>query len=178
MKISRPATFAVPRHWLFLKIASDHGSGPATSYVRDFDDQFPLRDSFLREYADVPRGQFEHHGMPGIASSSPPVLIGHIAAATSAIRVGSGGVMLPNHSSSAARVSAYQSADVQVQHEVQDSCGRRHRGEIISRVVVSGRDGRIGRGAWVVEPLLEVVANRLPVRHETDMVGVNWYPAY
>ncbi|HEX8005198.1 MAG TPA: LLM class flavin-dependent oxidoreductase [Trebonia sp.] len=41
----------------------------------------------------------EHHGMPGIASSSPPVLIGHIADATSAIRVGSGGVMLPNHTS-------------------------------------------------------------------------------
>ncbi len=41
----------------------------------------------------------EHHGMPGIASSSPPVLIGAIAAATSSIRVGSGGVMLPNHSS-------------------------------------------------------------------------------
>lgn len=41
----------------------------------------------------------EHHGMPGVASSSPPVLIGHIADATRAIRVGSGGVMLPNHSS-------------------------------------------------------------------------------
>jgi luciferase family oxidoreductase group 1 len=41
----------------------------------------------------------EHHGMPGIASSSPPVLIGHIASATSSIRVGSGGVMLPNHAS-------------------------------------------------------------------------------
>jgi len=41
----------------------------------------------------------EHHGMPGIASSSPPVLIGHIAEATSRIRVGSGGVMLPNHTS-------------------------------------------------------------------------------
>jgi luciferase family oxidoreductase group 1 len=41
----------------------------------------------------------EHHGMPGIASSSPPVLIGAIAAATERIRVGSGGVMLPNHSS-------------------------------------------------------------------------------
>ena len=39
----------------------------------------------------------EHHNMPGIASSAPPVLIGHIADATRTIRVGSGGVMLPNH---------------------------------------------------------------------------------
>jgi luciferase family oxidoreductase group 1 len=39
----------------------------------------------------------EHHNMPGIASSSPAVLVGEIASATSAIRVGSGGVMLPNH---------------------------------------------------------------------------------
>jgi luciferase family oxidoreductase group 1 len=39
----------------------------------------------------------EHHNMPGIASSAPPVLIGHLANATSRIRVGSGGVMLPNH---------------------------------------------------------------------------------
>lgn len=39
----------------------------------------------------------EHHGMTGIASSSPPVLIAAIAAATPRIRVGSGGVMLPNH---------------------------------------------------------------------------------
>ena len=39
----------------------------------------------------------EHHGMPGIASSAPEVLIEHIASATGRIRVGSGGVMLPNH---------------------------------------------------------------------------------
>ncbi len=39
----------------------------------------------------------EHHNMPGIASSAPPVLIAHLACATSTIRVGSGGVMLPNH---------------------------------------------------------------------------------
>jgi luciferase family oxidoreductase group 1 len=39
----------------------------------------------------------EHHSMPGIASSAPAVLAGHIASATSEIRVGSGGVMLPNH---------------------------------------------------------------------------------
>jgi luciferase family oxidoreductase group 1 len=41
----------------------------------------------------------EHHGMPGVASSAPAVLIGAIADATKRIRVGSGGVMLPNHSS-------------------------------------------------------------------------------
>ena len=39
----------------------------------------------------------EHHGMPGIASSAPEILIAHVAAATSRIRVGSGGIMLPNH---------------------------------------------------------------------------------
>jgi luciferase family oxidoreductase group 1 len=39
----------------------------------------------------------EHHNMPGIASAATSVLIGHIAGGTSTIRVGSGGVMLPNH---------------------------------------------------------------------------------
>ena len=46
----------------------------------------------------VPTWVAEHHNMPGIASSAPAVLAGQIASATSAIRVGSGGVMLPNHS--------------------------------------------------------------------------------
>lgn len=39
----------------------------------------------------------EHHNMPGIASSATSVLIGHIAGKTERIRVGSGGIMLPNH---------------------------------------------------------------------------------
>lgn len=39
----------------------------------------------------------EHHNMPGIGSSATSVLIGHVAGATNRIRVGSGGVMLPNH---------------------------------------------------------------------------------
>lgn len=39
----------------------------------------------------------EHHNMPGIASSATAVLIGHIAGKTERIRVGSGGIMLPNH---------------------------------------------------------------------------------
>ncbi len=39
----------------------------------------------------------EHHNMPGIASAATAVLIGHVAGATSKIRVGAGGIMLPNH---------------------------------------------------------------------------------
>ncbi|WP_374654721.1 luciferase-like monooxygenase [Dongia sp.] len=39
----------------------------------------------------------EHHNMPGIASAATSVVIGHVAAATQRIRVGSGGIMLPNH---------------------------------------------------------------------------------
>ena len=40
----------------------------------------------------------EHYGMEGIASAATSVVIGHVAAATSTIRVGAGGIMLPNHS--------------------------------------------------------------------------------
>ena len=39
----------------------------------------------------------EHHNMPGIASAATAVLIGHVAGATSTLRVGAGGIMLPNH---------------------------------------------------------------------------------
>ena len=40
----------------------------------------------------------EHHGMPGIASAATAVLLAHVAGGTSTIRVGAGGIMLPNHS--------------------------------------------------------------------------------
>src|SRR5919108_5170791 len=40
----------------------------------------------------------EHHNMVGIASAATAVVIGHVAAGTRTIRVGSGGIMLPNHS--------------------------------------------------------------------------------
>jgi len=39
----------------------------------------------------------EHHNMPGIASAATAIVIGHVAAATRTIRVGAGGIMLPNH---------------------------------------------------------------------------------
>jgi luciferase family oxidoreductase group 1 len=40
----------------------------------------------------------EHHNMPGIASAATSIVIGHVAGGTSTIRVGAGGIMLPNHS--------------------------------------------------------------------------------
>ncbi len=40
----------------------------------------------------------EHHGMPGVASAATSIVISHVAAGTSRIRVGAGGIMLPNHS--------------------------------------------------------------------------------
>ncbi|UWQ95146.1 LLM class flavin-dependent oxidoreductase [Rhodobacteraceae bacterium M385] len=39
----------------------------------------------------------EHHNMPGIASAATSVVIGHVAGATSSMRIGAGGIMLPNH---------------------------------------------------------------------------------
>lgn len=65
------------------------------------------RDSFSRSIAMAQQAEklgferiwyAEHHNAPSIASSAPAVLIAHIAARTSSIRLGSGGVMLPNHS--------------------------------------------------------------------------------
>src|SRR5258707_1205469 len=55
----------------------------------------------------------EHHNMPAIASSAPAVLIAHLADATSTLRVGSGGVMLPNH---APLVVAEQFATLEALH--------------------------------------------------------------
>src|SRR4051794_20686704 len=40
----------------------------------------------------------EHHNMSGIASAATSVVIGHVAGGTTTIRVGAGGIMLPNHS--------------------------------------------------------------------------------
>ena len=63
-----------------------------------------LADSVRLARAAEETGRFEriwyaeHHNMPTIASSATSVLIAHVAAHTSTIRLGSGGIMLPNHS--------------------------------------------------------------------------------
>jgi len=68
------------------------GSTPARSFANALDlarhaEQLGYRRFWLAE----------HHNMPGIASAATAVLIGHVAGGTSTIRVGAGGIMLPNH---------------------------------------------------------------------------------
>jgi luciferase family oxidoreductase group 1 len=68
------------------------GSDAATSFARSVDlarhvEQWGYERIWIAE----------HHNMPGIASAATVILIAHVAAATSTIRVGAGGIMLPNH---------------------------------------------------------------------------------
>ncbi|HYF20475.1 MAG TPA: MsnO8 family LLM class oxidoreductase, partial [Ramlibacter sp.] len=70
-----------------------HGSDAAQSFRNSLElAQHAERLGFRRYWLA------EHHGMPGIASAATSVLIGHVAGGTRTIRVGAGGIMLPNHS--------------------------------------------------------------------------------
>lgn len=76
-----------------LDLAPIPSGTPASEALRRTTDLAQLADRF-----GYTRYWFaEHHSMPSIASSSPEILIGRIAAVTERIRVGSGGIMLPNH---------------------------------------------------------------------------------
>jgi luciferase family oxidoreductase group 1 len=81
----------IPLSVLDLSFVTEGGSGAAA--LRNSLDLARLADrlGFTRYWVA------EHHNLPSIASSAPEIMIGQIAAATDRIRVGSGGVMLPNH---------------------------------------------------------------------------------
>lgn len=68
------------------------GEGPRAAIARSVDLSRHVEDWGYKRYWLA-----EHHSIPGLACSATSVLIGHIAGATKKIRVGSGGVMLPNH---------------------------------------------------------------------------------
>jgi luciferase family oxidoreductase group 1 len=68
------------------------GSTPAQTFANTLElARHAERDGYRRFWLA------EHHNMPGIASAATAVLIGHVAGGTSTIRVGAGGIMLPNH---------------------------------------------------------------------------------
>jgi luciferase family oxidoreductase group 1 len=85
------STPALPLSVLDLSILNEGGSSAeslaATTRLAQHADQLGYARFWVAE----------HHNMPSVACTSPPVLIAHLAARTSRIRVGSGGVMLPNH---------------------------------------------------------------------------------
>jgi luciferase family oxidoreductase group 1 len=90
-RVSEPSDPLVPLSVLDLAVVGE-GSSPAEALRSSVD--------LIRETEALGYTRYwvaEHHNMPGIASSSPPVLLAHLAAASETIRVGSGGVMLPNH---------------------------------------------------------------------------------
>jgi luciferase family oxidoreductase group 1 len=84
--------FMIPFSILDLCPITEGGS-PAQSFQNSLDlAQHGERWGFKRFWLA------EHHGMPGIASAATSILISHVASGTSTIRVGAGGIMLPNHS--------------------------------------------------------------------------------
>lgn len=89
--MTSPAPFPVPLSVLDLAPVSSGSDARAALAATVELAQLVERLGFTRFWVA------EHHNMPGIASSAPAVLIGRIADATSTLRVGSGGVMLPNH---------------------------------------------------------------------------------
>jgi luciferase family oxidoreductase group 1 len=88
---SAMTTFSTPLSVLDLAPVTA-GSTPARSFANSLD--------LARQAERLGYRRFwlaEHHNMPGIASAATAVLIGHVAGGTSTIRVGAGGIMLPNH---------------------------------------------------------------------------------
>ena len=83
----------------------------------------------------------EHHNMPGIASAATSVVIGHVAAGTRTIRVGAGGIMLPNHAPAGDR-RAVRHARVALPgtHRFGAGAGARHRSRDRARVETHARE--------------------------------------
>ena len=83
----------------------------------------------------------EHHNMPAVAATSPPVLIAHLAAQTSQLRLGSGGVMLPNHAPLAV---AEQFALLEAAHpgRIDLGIGRAPGSDPITSIALRGPAGR------------------------------------
>ncbi|WP_248579359.1 LLM class flavin-dependent oxidoreductase [Nocardioides sp. InS609-2] len=92
----------------------------------------------------------EHHNMPAVAATNPPLLIAMVAAATSRIRVGSGGVMLPNH---APLVVAEQFALLEAAHpgRIDLGIGRAPGTDQLTRYAL--RHGTQGQGAGGDDPV-------------------------
>jgi luciferase family oxidoreductase group 1 len=113
----------------------------------------------------------EHHNMPGIASSAPSVLIAHLAASTSTLRVGSGGVMLPNH---APLVVAEQFGMLEALHPGRIDLGI---GRAPGTDPVTAQALRRTAGALSVDDFPEELASLVSYFHRPSERGVSAVPA-
>jgi hypothetical protein len=81
----------------------------------------------------------EHHNMPGIASAATAVVIGHVAAGTKTIRVGAGGIMLPNHAGGASSLPHRPRAGPCARHGPADRAGAQAQPRRRRRQLPAGR---------------------------------------
>ena len=105
----------------------------------------------------------EHHNMPAVAATSPPVLIAHLAAQTSQVRLGSGGVMLPNHAPLAV---AEQFALLEAAHpgRIDLGIGRAPGSDPVTSLALRGAAGRDDRDIEAFPEYLDDVVALMSAR--------------
>ncbi|OMC33563.1 luciferase [Mycobacterium sp. GA-1841] len=105
----------------------------------------------------------EHHNMPAVAATSPPVLIAHLAAHTSQLRLGSGGVMLPNHAPLAV---AEQFALLEAAHpgRIDLGIGRAPGSDPVTSMALRGAAGRDDRDIEAFPQYLDDVVALMSAR--------------
>jgi luciferase family oxidoreductase group 1 len=105
----------------------------------------------------------EHHNMPAVAATSPPVLIAHLAAQTSHVRLGSGGVMLPNHAPLAV---AEQFALLEAAHpgRIDLGIGRAPGSDPVTSMALRGAAGRDDRDIEAFPEYLDDVVALMSAR--------------
>jgi len=119
----------------------------------------------------------EHHGMPMVASSAPAVLISHLADATTSLRVGAGGVMLPNH---APLVIAEQFGTLEALHPGRIDLGLgRAPGTDPATARALRRTGDLGADSFpddVVELVHYLAPSDRPATHPSAVPGRGYLP--
>ena len=105
----------------------------------------------------------EHHNMPAVAATSPPVVIAHLAAQTAQVRLGSGGVMLPNHAPLAV---AEQFALLEAAHpgRIDLGIGRAPGSDPVTSMALRGAAGRDDRDIEAFPQYLDDVVALMSAR--------------
>ena len=105
----------------------------------------------------------EHHNMPAVAATSPPVVIAHLAAQTTQLRLGSGGVMLPNHAPLAV---AEQFALLEAAHpgRIDLGIGRAPGSDPVTSMALRGAAGRDDRDIEAFPQYLDDVVALMSAR--------------